>query len=178
MHVSPRSLLTGFGLLAALTMGTTAVAAPIKTLPRRNLPKVQPKRLPAPNPSPVLTGLRSSVTVTPRQLHTGGVSMNVHRPVRLEATSNRVKMDSKTQLWIHFRGAANTAYDVDCRFSGSRSMLVMDYASNKFVRQQRAAPSGGRLHHKVFARDRSEDLKIYLQSSGDVDWSTCTVKPD
>lgn len=173
MTISPRSFLTGCGLAAVLATGGTAVAGPkLPTKPTTSVPKPQI------NPSIFGNqGLTGSVELTPRALYKGNVSMNVHRALRVEATSNRVKMDKSTQLWIHFKGAANTEYDVECSFSGSKSILVMDYASGKFVRQQSTTPSGGKLHHKVFARPGSEDRKVYMQASGNLDWLSCTVAP-
>lgn len=176
MKPSPRSLLAGCGLVAALVMGSTAAAAPKfpqKPTTTKTLPQVQPK------PGALVNaGLTESVSLTPRALYKGGVSMNVHRAVRVETTTNKVLMDKHTQLWLYFKGAANTDYDIDCRFGGTKSILVMDYASGKYVRQQSTSPSAdGKLHHKVFARPNAENLKVYMQASGDLDWLTCTVAP-
>lgn len=175
MTASFRSLAIGFGLGVALVAGTTAIAAPLPKAPIGPYKPVSPKI----NPTPILTqGLTSKATLSPRDLFDNGVSLNVHRGVRVEATSNRVQMDKHTQLWVHFKAQKDVEYDVDCTFSGSKSILTMDYASGKFVRSQSASPSAdGRLHHKVYARSKTENVKLYMQASGNLDWMACTVEP-
>lgn len=159
--------------------GGSAFAAPL-SLPKGRA--IQPtKKLPRTpiQPTPALhRGLTGRATLTPRRLHSTGASLNIQRAPQVEATANRVKMDKHTQLWIHFRAERNTEYSVDCQFSGSKSILTMDYASGKFVRQQSTTPSSsGRLNHRLFARPTTEDVKIYMQSSGNLDWRSCTITP-
>ncbi len=177
MTASYRSLAFGFALGVGLVAGSPAVAA---SLPKG--PMVKPTRkFPGKpvTPSKALTGgLSVRATLTPRLLHDKGVSLNVHRAPQVETTANRVKMDKYTQLWVHFRAERNKEYDVECRFSGSKSILTMDYADGKFVRQQSATPSSdGRLNHKIYARSKTENVKLYMQASGDLDWTSCTVTP-
>ncbi len=129
-------------------------------------------------PQALTGGLTVRATLSPRVLFDKGVSLNVHRAPQVETTANRVKMDKHTQLWVHFRAERNKEYDVECRFSGSKSILTMDYADGKFLRQQSTTPSSdGRLQHKIYARPKTEDVKIYMQASGDLDWTSCAVIP-
>lgn len=174
MTVSLRSLALGIGLGVALVAGTSALAAPLPKAP------ISPtKKIPGPTPTAKLTGgLASRASLTPRDLFDKGVSMNVHGAVRVEATSNTVIMDEHTQLWVHFRAEKNTDYDLSCQFRGQRSVLTMDYASGKFVRQQSTlTTSNGRLDHRIYARPAVENVKVYLQANGDIDWKSCTVEP-
>lgn len=177
MTASYRSLALGFALGVGLVAGSPAVAA---SLPKG--PMVKPtQKFPGKRvvPSKALTGgLTARATLTPRVLFNRGVSLNVHRAPQVETTANRVKMDKNTQLWVHFRAERNKEYDLDCQFSGSKSVLTMDYADGKFVRQQSTTPSSsGRLQHRVYARSKTENVKIYMQASGNLDWSSCTVTP-
>lgn len=176
MTPSPRSLtaLLGLGLALGLVATGAAAAAP---LPKPSLPK---HNMPAPeiDPSVLQRGLKTKATLTPRVLYDKGASMNVHRALRVEATTNKVKMDKHTQLWVHFEAAAKTEYDIDCQFSGSKTILTMDYANGRFVRQQQTSPSAsGHLHHKVYARSTADKIKVYMQASGDLDWMRCSVEP-
>ena len=175
MTASFRALAVGFGLGVALVAGTTAIAGP---LPRAPIGPNEPMK-PTVHPKPILHGgLTAKARLTPRVLHDKGVSMNVHRGVRVEGTSNRVEMDEHTQLWVYFKADKNTEYDLDCEFSGKKSILTMDYASGKFVRSQSTSPSNdGRLHHKVYARSKTEDVKVTMQASGNLDWLSCSVEP-
>lgn len=162
------------GLIAAALVGGSAMAGPgfPTKLPSKNTPKI--------NVDPGVfapAGLGTTATVNPRGLFTSGVSMDVHRASRIETTSNRVKMDKHTQLWLHFRAKAQTDYDLDCTFSGKRSILTMDYADGKFVRQQSASPIGGKLHHRIYKRPSDQNVKVYMQANGDIDWQSCTIKP-
>ncbi len=179
MTVSTRSVALGFGLGVALVAGSSAFAAPL-SLPKGRA--IQPtKNLPGkpiPPTSVIPRGLTSSATLTPRSLYASGVALNIQRAPQVETTANRVKLDKHTQLWIHFRAEKNTEYSVDCQFSGSKSILTMDYAGSRFLRQQTTAPSAsGRLNHRLYARPATEDVRVYLQASGDLDWSSCTVSP-
>lgn len=179
MTVSTRSVALGFGLGVALVAGGSAFAAPL-SLPKGRA--IQPsKKFPRTpvKPAPALhRGLTAPATLTPRRLHSAGASLNIQRAPQVEATANRVKMDKHTQLWIHFRADRNTEYSVDCQFSGSKSILTMDYAGDKFLRQQSTTPTAsGRLHHKLYARPITENVKVYLQSSGNLDWRSCTITP-
>lgn len=177
MPVSFRSLALGFGLGVALVASSTAVAAALPKAPNLNPAKKRPG--PPLTPSPALTGgLSGRASLGPRDLHDKGASMNIHRAVRVEATADKVVMDEHTQLWLHFRANKDTDYDVACQFSGRSSVLTMDYASGKYVRQQRSTlPANGRLTHKVFARSKTENIKVFMQASGDIDWRRCTVEP-
>ncbi|MGH1347849.1 MAG: hypothetical protein ACRBN8_40215 [Nannocystales bacterium] len=177
MTASYRSLALGFALGVGLVVGGPAVAA---SLPKG--PMVKPTRkFPGKTVSPpkgLTGGLSARATLTPRVLHNNGASLNVHRAPQVETTANRVKMDKHTQLWVHFRADRNQEYDVECRFSGSKSILTMDYADGKFLRQQTTTPSSdGRLHHKIYARPKTENVKLYMQASGNLDWTRCTVTP-
>jgi hypothetical protein len=175
MTPSSRLALAGYGLATALLMSGTAVAAP--KLPQKPSSSISPKVQVKPT-AIVNLGLTTAVELTPRSLYTGGVSMNLLGPVRVETTTNKVKMDEHTQLWIHFRGAADQAYDLDCRFTGSQDILVMDYAADKFVGQRPSMPCAeGKLHYEIAARPSSENRKVYLQAAGDIEWLSCTVTP-
>lgn len=170
-----RLALSAYGLITALLVSGTVVAAP--KLPQKPSSSISPKVQVKPSVI-VNLGLTKAVELTPRSLHAGGVSMDVHRAVRVEATTNKVKMDEHTQLWAYFKGAANQAYDLDCRFSGSQSVLVMDYANDKFVGQRPSTPCAeGKLHYDMAARPNTENRKVYLQAAGDIDWLSCTITP-
>jgi hypothetical protein len=164
----------GTGLFTAALVAGSAFAGPkLPTQPTTKFSpdlKVDPSLL-------VNQGLDKTATVDPRGLFDSGVSMNVHRALRVEATDNRAVMDKNSQLWLYFRAKANTDYDVECKFVGSRSILTMDYASGKFVRQQTAAPIDGKLGHRVYKRTKAEEIKVFMQANGDIDWRSCTVKP-
>lgn len=156
----------------AMHKGPISPKGPLSPHAGKTLPKAKPK------PGIISAGLKSRVTLTPRALHQSGVSMDVHRAPRIETTNNKVPMDKHTQLWLHFRAEKRTEYDISCQFNGRRSILTMDYANGKYVRQQSTTPAtNGRLHHKVYARSATENIKVFMQASGNVDWRSCTVEP-
>lgn len=178
MSGSLRSLLLGIAIGVSLVAGSTVFAA---GLPKG--PDLRPgKKLPGTHRKPTVDlvpkGLRAKATVSPSRLQHQAVSMNVVRAPRIEATTNVVRMDKHTQLWLHFRAERGTDYDISCLFNGRKSVLTIDYAGNRALRQQTTTPAGnGRLEHKIFSRPKTEQVRVYMQARGDIDWRSCTVQP-
>ena len=171
MRPSIRTALAAMGLLGGLCLSVTATAAPFK-LPKKPPSKTFPK-----NPVPVDTGLTSTRTVDVRSLYASGVSMNIHRAPRIVPAENRAQLDSKSQMWLHFRGAARKTYDLDCRFTGSGRVEFIDYSNGKVHSNHSVTIVRGVTHVRLSSTSTGTPRKVFVQGRGNLDWHACTIKP-
>lgn len=171
MGPSRARYLFGLGLLSTLAFGGVALAAPLPGPLPQPVPQVPAQ------PLPIDAGLVTSASVSPRDLFDAGVAVDVTRPLRIEASRDRVLMTAQTQLILTFKAAASKGYRIDCRFSGNPSVNVMEFANGAIVRQSRSNPAAGVLNHTVQAAAGKRDVKFFVQSASDTDWSGCTIAP-
>jgi len=173
MRPTLRNLLGGLGLATTLTLGGAAAAGP-----KVHQPMPTSKAYPKINKQVFVNqGLTNAVTLSPRNLSSSGVTMDVTRPLRIEGSTNRVLMTKKTQLMLRFRGAAGRGYRVDCKFTSNPSVHVMEFANGKIVRQSSSNPAGGTVNHTTFSSGQARDMKMFLQANKDTDWSQCKITP-
>lgn len=158
------------GVLALLASGGVAVAAPFPGPKSKPLPQVPQE--------PVLVdpGLAQQAAISPRDLFDAGVAMDITRPLRIEASRDRLRMTPQTQLILTFTAAASKVYRIDCRFTDNADTNVMEFADGVFVRQARSTPAAGVLNHTVLGGAK-RDVKLFLQAAKDTDWSGCVIVP-
>ena len=174
MQPSARTAMSFLGLALTFSLGGSAVAAPFELPPQK--PQTQPQ-LPS-NPT-VFTpkGLQQAATVTPRRLHQQGVSMDIHRALKVLASKNVTQLTTKTQLWLRFEGAAGKSYSVDCDFTDNPGVHIMEWADDTLLRQARSNPVDGTVNHQVASRGNARKIKLMFQTTKDTDWSRCRVTP-
>ncbi len=173
MHAPLRTLVCGFGIALSLVAGGSVDAAPLP------LPKPSPKPAPTVPKDPTVydTGLGVVATVTPRRLQDKNVDVDITRPLAVRATQDRVVMTKETQLVMTFKAKGSKGYRIDCKFTGNRSVNVMEFADGKLVRQAQSNPAQGVLNHTINSSTNARDIKLFLQPIGDTDWSECKISP-